>query len=419
LKESPQPVQEGAEQGWVAPFAAVLVMHFLTFALLQSVFPFLALYLRLELGTTDQEAIAWAGAIQAIGTFVLIFSNTIWGHFAERLGLKVTAFRTALGTGATFMLMSFCVAPWQVLAARSVQGLTGGAAPALVTLATKILPPTRLGMGMGLMQSVQFLGVSAGPVLGGLAATAFGFKGSFFASGALMWVTAFAFFLLTKEPKYSRTGHANESLMDRIRKVRSTPRLRTPILAALAFQGSFILGTMFLPLQFLQLHSNEQEVAATVGFVLAVGAIGGAIGATALSWLAPRVGLSRMILILLVSIIAFTVPQAFVTEIWHFAPLRFGLSFFAGGLMPTLRTLVADEATERGYGNLSGLYGLLGSGFTAGITIGSTLGALFGVAMGVANLHLVSGAWLLLAAGLWAWVYGTGRRTPRVAETVS
>src|SRR5207237_8921089 len=47
-------------------------------------------------------------------------------------------------------------------------------------------PRERLAYSMGLLQTSAYLGISAGPVLGGVIAEAVGIRGSFFVAGALL-----------------------------------------------------------------------------------------------------------------------------------------------------------------------------------------------------------------------------------------
>ncbi|MGI5170577.1 DHA2 family efflux MFS transporter permease subunit [Spirillospora sp. CA-253888] len=86
---------------------------------------------------------------------------------------------------AVFTLASLACAlsvePWQLIAARGVQGL--GAAllmPQTITLIVATFPPERFGTAFGIWGSVAGVATVAGPTAGGLLVTAFGWRSIFY-----------------------------------------------------------------------------------------------------------------------------------------------------------------------------------------------------------------------------------------------
>lgn len=392
-------------QGWVRGFAVVLVCQFFVFATFSSVMPFLPLYLR-DLGEDEKGAIAWAGLIQTGSALVLFVATPLWGALSDRVGRKPMLVRALLGGGVSFLAMSLVNQSWQVFLLRMFQGATAGTNSAIVALAASLLPPSRLGMGMGVLQTVQFLGTSLGPMLGGIGSVAIGYRGTFSAAGASILVLVVFVLLAVREP-LSRSGPATSgiSLRARIAIVGRAPRLRTPILAILLFQSGYAVSMAFLPLDVYGLAGSEADGAALVGLVLTASSIGVATGATLFGWLGGRLGVRRVALVCLGLTALFTVPQGFVREPLQFVPLRALIGFTAGGILPSLRADVGEqaEANPRLRESLGAVYGLAQSAFSGGMAVGPALGSTIAVTWGLPYSHFVSGALLGLTA-LWYWL---------------
>ncbi len=193
-------VQRQRDREWGANFAAILVCHFLNFVLIQASFPFIPLYLR-ELGESESSAIAWTGLMQVVSSGMMMVANPVWGSLSDRFGRKAMITRAQTAAVAVYGLMGLTTQTWQVVGLRVLQGAVGGSGAPLTTLAAVTLPPHRLSMGMGVFQTAQFVGVSAGPVLGGLVAAAIGFRGTFHVTAGLMVLNALLAYFVIREPK--------------------------------------------------------------------------------------------------------------------------------------------------------------------------------------------------------------------------
>src|SRR5205823_13411833 len=74
----------------------------------------------------------------------------------------------------------------EFLVLRILQGMFTGTMAAATALVAGIVPRERLAWSMGLLQTSVYVGISAGPVLGGLTALAVGIRGSFVGAGAML-----------------------------------------------------------------------------------------------------------------------------------------------------------------------------------------------------------------------------------------
>lgn len=132
--------------------------------------------LRSAFSVTGQE-VQWI----VIAYLVVVTSSLVT---AGRLGDLCGSKRLLLVGIAIFSLASLAAVPastiWMVVAARAVQGI-GAAMMMSLTVATvsDVVAPERTGTAIGLLGTVSAIGTAAGPSLGGLLVTAFGWPSIF------------------------------------------------------------------------------------------------------------------------------------------------------------------------------------------------------------------------------------------------
>jgi MFS transporter, DHA1 family, multidrug resistance protein len=90
---------------------------------------------------------------------------------------------------------------------------------------------------------------------------------------------------------------------------------------------------------------------------------------------------------------AFTIPQAFVHNVWGFLALRFGVGLFIGGIIPTANAWIGRlfPAETRGM-----VYGLSYSASFAGMFIGPLFGGFLAARLGFAAVFLATGSLMLI-----------------------
>jgi MFS transporter, DHA1 family, multidrug resistance protein len=402
------------ERRWVSNFSAVLLCHFLNFVLIQASFPFIPLYLR-QLGESESSAIAWTGAIQVVGSVMMMIANPVWGSLSDRFGRKAMITRAQTAAVAVYGLMGITSHAWQVFALRALQGAVGGSGAPLTTLAAVILPPGHLSLGMGMLQTVQFIGISAGPVLGGLVASAIGFRGTFHMTAGLMVINALIAYLVLREPKDREAGAKRRPTLgfrQGLAFIGRVPTLRAPIIATLSYQAAYGTSVALLPLHLYALTGETTDAAASVGLVLTATALGAALGGIVLGWLGGRLGAATVLLGALFLTALLLVPQAWLTSTTQFAALRFAMGVCAGGVVPALRTVLAEEAYrhESTASSMGAIYGLNQSAFAGGQATGAALAAVVASVWGLASTYLVAAA-LIGATGVW-WL----RAVPRAGD---
>ena len=146
---------------------SVLLAAFTAFVLMVGLgvlFPVLP-YLTRELGISD----AAAGALLAALPLAAFVASPLWGRFSSRRGRKPALVLGLLGYAVGFTLFGLGRNFEELLAARLLGGLVSAAAmPALFAYVADVTSAEQRSAAMGLLGAGIGLGVTVGPVLGGL-----------------------------------------------------------------------------------------------------------------------------------------------------------------------------------------------------------------------------------------------------------
>jgi DHA1 family multidrug resistance protein-like MFS transporter len=159
VAKSPMLVDSSSSPGWRVNYAALLFAQLVSSATFGPITPFLPLHM-IELGEDQAAAIVWVGAISTGMGIMQLLANPLWGAVADRFGRKAVVVRALLGSAIFLGGLFFTRAVWQVFAIRVVQGALSAPNAALLALATSILPTAQMGAGLGMLQTVQFVGSS-------------------------------------------------------------------------------------------------------------------------------------------------------------------------------------------------------------------------------------------------------------------
>ena len=380
------------------------------------VFPFLPLFFKSELGLTENEAIVWVGTMNAIALTVMMVSFFVWGTISDRFGFKPTLMRSLMTTTITFVLMSISAAPWQIFGLRVLQGVAGGSGGAISAMAAASLPLSKLSMGMGILQTVQFLGSAIGPLIGALGATAFGYRGTFLMAGGMMaFIAAMAFIFIKEPPPRRAKGTKPLSILQTLGLVRRSPALIGAMLAVFTFQTAWSTSWQLLPLHIHSMAGSEADGNTAIGIVLTSTALGIALGGLLLGWLSPRVGSSQVVLvgILLTGLLAF--PQFWITDTVQLAAIRFLMGVVSGGVVPALRSVLGEEADrdQQTAENMGSIYGLHQSASTGGFAAGSVCAAVIGGSIGLPATEIATGVMMSATAAWWFATSGSRPASPR------
>ncbi len=333
--------QRTAEIDWkrnLAVLSMVQVLSTLGFGL---IFPFLPLYVK-ELGTTTGGSLEfWAGMVFSVQAFTMMIASPIWGSVADRSGRKLMLERATLGGAVIVAAMGFAQSAEQLALLRALQGATTGVIAANNALVASQTPRERTGFALGVINMARWAGVAGGPFVGGVLGEFFGFRESFWITGALLAAAGVAVVLWVQEDFQPVARADRPGFWHSYRTLFMAPGMRG--LYALAFLRS-LGATIIVPILALFVvalnQGQERGAVAMTGVIIGASALTSAISAVYLGKLGDRIGHERILLGSSILAAVLYIPQAFVTEAWHLAVLQ-GLSGIAvGGLIPSVAALM-------------------------------------------------------------------------------
>lgn len=360
--------------------------------------PILPLYFH-DLGVNTPEGMSlWSGLATGITFLIVCLAAPFWGRLADRKGRKITLIRSSFGMALCNVLIAFQTTPEGVVLIRLIQGLVSGFYSASITLIASESPIERTGWALGLLASANLAGSLIGPLLGGYIADTVGIRNDFIIAGILMGlagVLATAFIHENYVPKPNIEKLSISKLKEQI------PEFSSIVALCVA---SFIYAICIMSLQpvisvYIKgiVSSNTENLAFIAGAVFSAMGIAQLMSSSPLGKLVDKVGPRKVLVISLIYVGLFNIPQAYVTDVYQLAFIRFLQGFGLGGMLPALNTYLSSKTPREFTGQVfSYNQSCLFFGYFLGAIGGSSLMAL----LGFTTLFWVSGGLFILSA-LW------------------
>ncbi len=373
---------------------------FATAAGLSQIAPVLPLYIE-HLGVHNTAEIEqWSGFAFGVTFVLMAIASPLWGQAADRYGRKPMLLRASLGMAIIITCMAFVQNVYQLVGLRLIQGAVSGYISAAITMVATQAPKERSGWALGTLSTGAVGGMLLGPLIGGYLAETWGFRAVFLVTGGLLLVAFVASLLFVRE---DFTAADRKTLC--LREVWCL--IPNPQIMIAMFITTFILQFALLSIEPIitvyigQLSSHMGHVVIISGMVFASSGLANMLTAPHLGKLSDRIGPHKVMLGSLVAAGLLFIPQAFVTNSWQLMGLRFLLGIAAGGLLPSINTLVKRNTPD----NITGqAFGFNQSAQFLGAFGGSVLGGQVAASFGIHYVFFVTSALLLLNA---VWVYLT------------
>ena len=360
--------------------------------------PILPLYFH-DLGVNTPEGMSlWSGLATGITFLIVCLAAPFWGRLADRKGRKITLIRSSFGMALCNVLIAFQTTPEGVVLIRLIQGLVSGFYSASITLIASESPIERTGWALGLLASANLAGSLIGPLLGGYIADTVGIRNDFIIVGILMGlagVLATAFIHENYIPKPNIEKLSISKLKEQI------PEFSSIVALCVA---SFIYAICIMSLQpvisvYIKgiVPINTENLAFIAGAVFSAMGIAQLMSSSPLGKLVDKVGPRKVLVVSLIYVGLFNIPQAYVTDVYQLALIRFLQGFGLGGMLPALNTYLSSKTPREFTGQVfSYNQSCLFFGYFLGAIGGSSLMAL----LGFTTLFWVSGGLFILSA-LW------------------
>lgn len=367
----------GAQQNSLA-LTLVIIAQSITFLSLSFAQGFLPFYLTRDLGVGNESLTAWVGATNAVGPLMVVLWSPLWGVLADRFGQKPMMVRALLGSGLLLAMNALAQDPWQFLVIRLLSGIATGVNAPTIGLISVLVPRERLGRSLGLAQTGRIIGLSIGPVIGGVAGDTFGFRWAFLLAGMIaLAATALLIFFVPNPQTGHRPGPA-PGLLEGFKYVGGNRQLAIVLVLIYIGQLGDNLVIPFIPIRLRDLAPDRENIASLAGLVVSAGAFSTAFGGIFATRMAERVGYVLPLTIATAGGSALLCAQAFAESPELLFALRFAMGVVFGGTLPLLNGLVGMAVPPERRGVVFGVTTSANAG--AGLTgplIGSAVATLF------------------------------------------
>lgn len=353
--------------------------------------PFLALYI-MQISHFNQAQVSfYAGISYAASYLVVILVSPIWGKIADQHGRKPMLLRTAAGMGIVIILLSCVTNIWQIIILRLCQGLFDGYTPSVIALIAAETPLEERSVVISKLSTGYIIGGLMGPLIGGVLATIFSIRMTFFITGIILLCVAFISFYGIQE----NFQKINTSPTEKLASSKKESVWTVPILILLSatmliqFVESAIIPYVSLMIKYLLF--SEHYLTIMTGIVSALPGVATAVFATFVGKMSSRFGTLKILKLCELAAIIIYALLGMTTSLMFFAGLRFLIGIANAGMTPMIQVLLS-KASNR----LSTVFSMSLSAQSLGSLAGSILGAYLSQFMPLNNLfYIASGALMI------------------------
>ena len=383
---------------WKRTVYISLVCVFCTAFGVSQLAPILPLYFH-DLGVQTPEAMSlWSGLATGATYIIVCLAAPFWGRVADKKGRKITLIRSSFGMALCNALIAFQTTPEGVVLIRLIQGLVSGFYSASITLIASESPIERTGWALGLLASANLAGSLIGPLLGGYIADTVGIRNDFIIVGTLMGLAGVLATIFIHENYVPQPNPEKLSL----RKLKEQiPEFNSIVALCVA---SFIYAICIMSLQpvisvYIKgiVPSDTENLAFIAGAVFSAMGIAQLMSSSPLGKLVDKIGPRKVLVVSLIYVGILNIPQAYVSDVYQLAIIRFLQGFGLGGMLPALNTYLSSKTPREFTGQV---FSYNQSCLFFGYFLGSVGGASLMAWLGFTTLFWVSGGLFIISA-LW------------------
>lgn len=379
-----------------------LLAMMVTFALMMSssytmLIPFLPIYMQSELGATADNVSLWSGVTYAITFAISAFVSPIWGKLSDKMGKKPMIIRASFLLAITYFLGGIVRTPFELFLVRAFQGIASGLWPACLVMMSDCVPKNKIGISMGLMQSANICGGIIGPLLGGILATAFGMRNSFYVGAVALSLITVTTILFIKEPPVAPEKEINKAQNTSYLTFIKDKNILILLLCVCMTNLVILQIQPIVSLYVQQLSHNSDKAVLLTGFIMSLGGIAGALASPLWGKTGQKVGFYKTITIAFISAGLLMSLQGVPNSLVLFGLMQFlcGLGF--SGIFPSANSILVllTPPSSRGMG-----FGSLFSAQMIGGALGPVIGGVIVSFMSFNTVYIISGS-ILFVIGIY------------------
>ena len=386
---------------WKKNLPVLWVAVFLCCASYTSCIPFLPVYLLRELNVAEADVNFWAGICFAVTFLGCTVMAPYWGALADHVGQRKMALRAGYGLAITYFLTGVCQDVYQLMGVRILCGVVAGFVPACMSMASSSLPESRMGWGMGLMQTAMASGSIMGPLLGGYMASWFGMRMSFYVGSLALFAGTVAVMLVVKDMTILQKGSFNaSSLWNDLKESLQNKELRFIMFMFFMIQTCIMTIQPLITMYVGQLMGAMGDEAVKMsGVIFSLAGFAGILAAPFWGKRGQRYGYVRVFALVTFTAGFINLFQVFIKDVWQFAVIQFIYGLFLAGAVPNINanlTVVTDKATR------GKAFGLSTSANQFGGVVGPLLGGALGAVMTTRYVLVATGC-ILMCMGAYSY----------------
>ena len=383
----------------------ILLAICVSFALLMSssytmLIPFLPIYMQKELGADNDAVGLWSGLTYAISFAVSAIVAPLWGKLSDKMGKKPMIIRSSILLAITYFLGGIVQNPFELFLVRAFQGIAAGLWPACLVMVSAYVPKNKLGLSMGLMQSANICGGIIGPLLGGVLATYFGMRNSFFIGAAVLTLITLTTIFYIKEPPKELLLKENHEHQEKSNTYMALLKNSNVLTLLFVVCMTYLVIMQIQPIVSLyvqELSNNSDKTVLLSGVILSLGGIAGALASPIWGKTGQRIGFYKTIVAALISAGVLMGLQGVPNTLILFGLMQFlcGLGF--SGIFPSANSIIVllTPPSSRGIA-----FGSLFSAQMIGGAVGPILGGVIVTFLSYNFVYVISGG-ILVALGLY------------------
>jgi predicted MFS family arabinose efflux permease len=378
-----------SSQLWTFAFGLVVAVNFVAFTSYQILVPILPLHIR-SLGGSE----ATVGMVVSALTFVAVIVRPFAGWLIDNANRRVVLVCMIAAFAVVGLFYPFAGSITALLAIRIVHGVGwSGINPAVVTMASSLIPPSRRGEGLAYQSTSQSLAMAVGPAIGLFVVGLAGYTEAFVVSAIFAFIALGLSFGIRDNHYVAKSERRRFRLQDLVERSAVAPSVVVAIM-------TFIFGglTAFVPID-----AADRSLGNPATFFVTF--------AVALVIIRPIVGkmndrqAKRGILLLpgLALIGAALLVLAFTATSWTLVAVSLLYAGGFGAAQPILRAMVMDRAPEHRWGAASATWA---TAYELGLAAGALLLGILASQVGIPNMFglasfiIVGGLIFVLVQGL-------------------
>ncbi|MDT2737751.1 multidrug efflux MFS transporter [Enterococcus pseudoavium] len=343
------------------------------------VMPFMSLYIDSLGSYTNQQLNFWSGITFSSTFLITAIVSPLWGRLADQKGRKLMLLRASLGMAFVIGLMGIVGNVYQLIGLRLLQGVFSGYISNATALVATGTPREKSGQVLGTLATGAVTGNLLGPLVGGVTASIFGYRLTFFITGSILFLV----FLLSLF--FVREEFTPVEKKDMLPAKEIFHNLKYPhvvigmFITTMIIQASNNSISPIISLYIRQLMHNQGNVTLVSGIIASIPGIATLIAAPRFGRLGDRIGSEKVLGIGLIFAMLVFLPMAIVTNVWQLAILRFLVGISDACLLPAVQALITKYSPHDAAGRIfSYNQSFQAAGNVVGPMIGSSVSSIFG-----------------------------------------